>query len=79
MEERCANDDLEQFGPADDVETSQQTDTEVDVCIRRCNLYRLNLVVDQRYIFKRKTKFSLITNLRLPLIFAGPILSFLPF
>ena len=31
MEERCANDDLEEFGPADDVEGSQQTDVEVDV------------------------------------------------
>ena len=34
IEERCANDDLEDFGLADDVEASQQTDAEVDVvCI----------------------------------------------
>ena len=31
IEERCANDDLEDFGLADDVEASQQTDAEVDV------------------------------------------------
>ena len=31
MEERYANDDLEEFGPADDVEGSQQTGAEVDV------------------------------------------------
>ena len=31
IEERCANDDLEEFGLADDVEASQQTDAEVDV------------------------------------------------
>ena len=31
MKERYANDDLEEFGPADDVEASQQTDAEVDV------------------------------------------------
>ena len=29
MEERCANDDLEEFNSADDVEASQQTDVEV--------------------------------------------------
>ena len=29
MEERCANDDLEEFSSADDVEASQQIDTEV--------------------------------------------------
>ena len=31
MEERCANDSLEEFGPADDFKASQQTDAEVDV------------------------------------------------
>ena len=31
MEERYANDDLQKFGPADDVEGSQQTGAEVDV------------------------------------------------
>ena len=31
MEERCANDDLEVFGLADNVEGSQQTDAEIDV------------------------------------------------
>ena len=31
MEERYANDNLEEFGPADDVEGSQQTGAEVDV------------------------------------------------
>ena len=31
MEERYANDDLQEFGPADDVEGSQQTGAEVDV------------------------------------------------
>ena len=31
MEERYANDDLEEFGPAEDVEGSQQTGAEVDV------------------------------------------------
>ena len=32
MEERCANDDLEEFGPpADDVEASQQTSAKVEV------------------------------------------------
>ena len=31
MEERYANDDLEEFGPVDDVEGSQQTGAEVDV------------------------------------------------
>ena len=31
MQERCANDDLEEFAPAEDVEASQQTDAEVDV------------------------------------------------
>ena len=30
MEERCATDDLDEFGPADDVEASQQTDAEVE-------------------------------------------------
>ena len=29
MEERCANDYLEEFGPADDVDATQQTDAEV--------------------------------------------------
>ena len=29
IEKRCADDDLEEFGPAYDVEASQQTDTEV--------------------------------------------------
>ena len=31
MEERYANDDLEEFGPSDDDEGSQQTGAEVDV------------------------------------------------
>ena len=31
IEERCANDDLEEFGLADDVEASQQTGALVDV------------------------------------------------
>ena len=31
IEERYANADLEEFGPADDVEGSQQTRAEVDV------------------------------------------------
>ena len=31
MEERCANDSLEEFAPADDFKASQQTDTEVNV------------------------------------------------
>ena len=31
MEERYANDDLEEFGPADDVVGSQQTGAEVDI------------------------------------------------
>ena len=31
MEERCVNGDLEEFGLADDVEASQQTDALVDV------------------------------------------------
>ena len=31
MEERYANDDLEEFGPAYNVEESQQTDVEVEV------------------------------------------------
>ena len=31
MEERYANDDLEEFGPADDVEGSQQTSAKVDI------------------------------------------------
>ena len=31
MKERYANGDLEEFGPADDVEGSQQTGAEVDV------------------------------------------------
>ena len=31
MEEQYANDDLEEFGPADNVEGSQKTGTKVDV------------------------------------------------
>ena len=31
MEEQYANDDLEEFGPSDDDEGSQQTGAEVDV------------------------------------------------
>ena len=31
MDERCTNDDVEEFGPADDFEASQQTDAEVEV------------------------------------------------
>ena len=31
MEVRCANDNLEEFGLADDVEASQQSDALVDV------------------------------------------------
>ena len=31
MEEQCANDHQEEFGPADDVEASQQTDKKVEV------------------------------------------------
>ena len=30
MEVRCANDNLEEFGPADDSKASQQTDAEVE-------------------------------------------------
>ena len=30
MVERCANDDLEEFGPADDVEASQQQQTDAE-------------------------------------------------
>ena len=45
MEERCANDNLEIFGPANDVVASQQTDAGVleDVIC--------DLVIDQKYIF----------------------------
>ena len=31
MEERCATDDLDEFGPADDVEASHQSDAHVDM------------------------------------------------
>ena len=29
MEERCATDDLDEFGPADDVEASHQSDVDM--------------------------------------------------
>ena len=60
MERRCVNDNLEDFGPAYDVEASQQIDAEI----------RLDLVINQRYIFRRKTNFSHASNFRLALIFA---------
>ena len=50
MEERCANGDLDDFGPTDDVEASQQQQTDAEL-IRGCDLYRLNIAFDQRYMF----------------------------
>ena len=49
MEEQCANDYLEEYSQADGVEASLQTDAELKY--RGYNMYRVNLVIDTKYIF----------------------------
>ena len=49
IEKRCANDNLEKFGPAGDFKV-KSTDRCRSRCIRICNLYILNLVFGQRYV-----------------------------
>ena len=48
MQERCSSEDLEDFGPADDVEASQHTDAIVEVLE---DVICIDLIIDQRYIF----------------------------
>ena len=46
--------------------------------IRRCNMYRLNrlnLIIDKVTFFRRKTKFSSVSNFHVPLIFTTLALS----